>query len=127
MKKGANGKMVGDENATKLKAWLDSVDELPMHGGKPNKTKIAKLAGLKDRQPLENNKSCISLLEAALKLKALSATSRADDERSRLEKRIRALEAQADKEIAENFELKRRLRKLQHIESIIETGGRIIP
>lgn len=127
MKKGANGKMVGDENATKLRVWLDTVDELPMHGGKPNKTEIARLAGLKDRQPLENNKSCVALLEAALKKKGLSATSRADDERSRLEKRIRTLETQADKEIAENFELKRKLRKLQHIESIIEAGGRIIP
>jgi predicted RNase H-like nuclease (RuvC/YqgF family) len=127
MKKGTSGKTIGDQNATMLKAWLDTVEELPMHGGKPNKTEIARLAGLKDRQPLENNKSCITLLEAALKSKGLSATSRTDDERSKLEKRIRTLETRADKENAENFELKRKLRKLQHIESIIEAGGRIIP
>lgn len=127
MKKGVSGKQVGDENAAKLRAWLDSVDEIPLHGGKPNKTAIARLAGLKDRQPLENNQACIELLSQAMRSKRVSVEARTDAERVKLEARIRALETRADKESAENFELKRRLKRLQHVERIIESGGRVIP
>jgi hypothetical protein len=127
MKKGTNGKRVGDENVAKLKTWLESVAVIPARGGRPNKTEIARQAGLADRQPLDNNPECTRLLAAALERKGLEAASLADDEKSRLEHRIRALEARADKEIAENFELRRRLRCLQHIEAILEAGGRVIP
>lgn len=126
MDKGKSGKMVGDENAEKLKTWLESVAELPMHGGKPNKTEIARRAGLKDRQPLENNEECKRLLAAASTSKKFVVAGTVDNEKSRLEKKLRALETRAEKEIAENFELKRKLRKLQHIESLIEAGGRFI-
>jgi len=124
MKKGTNGKMVGDENAIKLKAWLESVNEIPMHGGKPNKTEIARRAGLKDRQPLDNNKECENLLAGAVENKKHISSAGSDDEKAKLERKIRSLETRVDKEMAENFELKRKLRKLQHIENIIESGGR---
>ena len=126
MEKGMNGKMVGDDNIAKLKAWLDSVDEIPMHGGKPNKTEIARLAKLKDRQPLENNDGCKALLADALTTKGLADVRRSDEAHLVLERRLRASETRADKEISENFELKRRLKKLEHIERIIEAGGRPI-
>lgn len=69
MKKGTNGINVGKQNAVKLKAWLDSVDEIPLRSGKPNKVAIARGAGLKDRQPLYNNKECAWLLVNALEKK----------------------------------------------------------
>lgn len=127
MRKGYNGKMVGEENIAKLKQWLDRVDVLPMHGGKPNKTEIARLAGLADRQPLDNNPECQRLLAVAVANKGGELQSRFDEERARQERRIRELETRADKEMAENFELKRKLKKLQHVERIIESGGRVIP
>lgn len=127
MRKGTNGRSVGDLNAAKLEAWLETVKELPMHGGRPNKTEIARLAKLKDRQPLENNTRCRELLAEAVKTKGLTTVSKSDEEKLRLERRLRALEIRADKEMAENFELKRQLRKLRHIEKIIEAGGRFIP
>lgn len=127
MRKGYNGKMVGEENIAKLKQWLDRVDVLPMHGGKPNKTEIARLAGLADRQPLDNNPECQRLLAVAVAHKGGELQSRFDEERARQERRIRELETRADKEMAENFELKRRLKKLQHVELILESGGRVIP
>ena len=127
MRKGCNGKMVGEENIAKLKRWLEQVDALPMHGGKPNKSEIARLAGLSDRQPLDNNPECQRLLALAVASKGGELQSRFDEERARQERRIRELEIRADKEMAENFELKRRLKKLQHVEQILESGGRVIP
>lgn len=127
MRKGCNGKMVGEENVAKLKQWLDQVDTLPMHGGKPNKSEIARLAGLADRQPLESNPECQKLLAIAVATKGGELQSRFDEERARQERRIRELETRADKEMAENFELKRRLKKLQHVERILESGGRVMP
>ncbi|MBJ6800433.1 hypothetical protein [Geomonas propionica] len=127
MRKGCNGKMVGEENVAKLKLWLDQVDAIPMHGGKPNKSEIARLAGLADRQPLDNNPECQRLLALAVASKGGELQSRYDEERARQERRIRELETRADKEMAENFELKRMLKKLQHVEQILEAGGRVIP
>lgn len=127
MKKGTNGKIVGDQNAHKLRVWLESVETIPMHGGSPNKTEIARRAGLKDRQPLDNNPECKKLLADAVANKCLSVSSVTDNEKSKLERKIRELEIRCDKEVAENFELKRKLKRLQHVESLLEAGRRIIP
>lgn len=127
MEKGLNGEAKGKLNAANLGKWLESVKVLPMHGGKPNKSEIAKLAKLTDRQPFKNNPECKRLLAEAMEKKGLAAESRADEERAKLERRIRTLEVRADKEMAENFELRRQLKRLRHIEKIIESGGRIIP
>ena len=127
MKIGTNGKMEGDKNTSKLKTWLDSVNEIPMHGGKPNKTEIARRAGLKDRQPFKNNNECANLIAAALENMKHVISAGAGDEKAVKQKRmVKNIETPFDKVIIENFELKRKLRKLQHIESIIESGGRII-
>jgi hypothetical protein len=126
MKKGENGKMTGDGNVDKLKIWLKGVAEIPMHGGKPNKTEIARLAGLKDRQPFKNNPECAKLLADAIEAKGLGTPNRQNEADALLERKLRASETLADKGIAEIFELRRQLRKFQHIERIIEGGGRPI-
>lgn len=126
MQKGTNGKIVGKNNADKLKVWLDQQTSLPGHGGEPNKSEIARLAGLKDRQPFRNNAECKRLLAEAVKKLPVVASEGFDDEKSRLEKLIKETETCIDGDIADNFELNRKLKKLQHIEHLIESGKRFI-
>ena len=124
MKPGESGKVKAQEYAAKLESWLKEQTSLPGHGGKPNKAEIAKLAGIGDRKRFYDNPRCIELLNDC-KLPVVNCEV-SDAEKTKLENRIRELETRVDKEMAENFELKRKLRKLQHIEEIMESGARFV-
>ncbi len=132
MEKGMNGKQRGKEHVEMFRKWLSEQTSLPGHGGKPNKTEIAKLAGIGDRQRFSKSNGkeseCTKLLNEALtRLPVVASKEDSDNEKTRLENRIKHLETQNDKEMAENFELKRKLKKLQHIERMMEEGKRYTP
>lgn len=132
MEKGINGRQRAQEYLARFEAWLSEQTSLPGRGGKPNLTEIARQAGIGDRQRFAKtsdgeDSEYAKLLNKALKNLPLVASEKSDNETARMERRIRDLETRADKEMGENFELKRKLKKLEHIERIIESGWRFIP
>jgi hypothetical protein len=116
------------ENVRLLKEYFEKVTALPGHGGRPSKGAVAREAGLKDRQALYDNEGCVELwnhYSQVLPLRADSAkTSPKEDQ---LQRENRKLETKNATLQAELFELRRRLRKLECIENLLEEGKRPIP
>ncbi len=120
---------IGEENAEKLRKYLDSVDALPARQGKPNLTAIARAAGLKDRQPLYDNEKCKELLDKAIKdkgLREIEVAAEHDHEKAVLERKITELQNKNDALYAEVHELRRQIQKYKHIEEMYAQGKRVI-
>lgn len=126
---GKSGRQAGAENVERLRAYLETVECLPARNGKANLTAIAAGVGV-DRQVLYKNPECSRLLEQALAQKGLAglqARSEADPEKLRLERRVTTLEQNNAALLAENYELRRQLQRLRHVEELLEQGKRVLP
>lgn len=125
---GKSGQQIGQEYVEKLKSYLNSVPGLPARSGKVNMTAIAEASGV-PRQSLYKNEDCQNLLREAASQKGLTGVEdRGDDDggKVRLERRIMTLEQSNAALVAENYELRRQLKKLRHIEEMMEQGKRVI-
>jgi len=124
-----SGQQIGQEYVDKLKRYLDSIPSLPARSGKVNMTAIAEASGV-PRQSLYKNDDCRILLEDAAKSKGLlgieESSSNENGEKVRLERRVTALEQSNASLVAENYELRRQLKKLKHVEEMMEQGKRVI-
>jgi hypothetical protein len=123
-----SGQQIGQEYVDKLKGYLDSIKGLPARSGKVNMTAIAEASRV-PRQSLYKNDDCRVLLENAVKAKGLLGIEDrgdTDSDKVRLERRITTLEQSNASLVAENYELRRQLKKLKHIEEIVEQGKRVI-
>jgi hypothetical protein len=119
------------ENIDSLRAYLDSVNALPAQGGKVSIAAVATAAGI-DRQALYRNPTAKTLLDSAVFEKGLVGIEpRASGDRSEaekaLERQVRALEARNAALMAENADLRSRIRKFEHIEQMTVEGKRVIP
>mgnify|MGYP006427637049 CR=1 FL=1 len=133
---GKSGRDLGQENVERLQRYLEALREtgegLPSRAGKANMTAIALAAGLK-REVFYQNPQCRHLVEAAvaeLGLRGIEArgTSEEDPRAAQLERRLTSLEQRNAALVAENHELRRRLKQLEHIEEhIVSTGRRVVP
>ncbi len=125
------GQEVGQEYVDKLRRYLDTVTTLPARSGKLNVTAIAEASGV-PRQSLYKNDNCRQMLEEATAAKGLMGIAdteerKADDASTvKLERRITSLEQANSALVAENYELRRQLKKLRHIEEMMEQGHRVI-
>lgn len=123
----------GQENARRLEAYLDALERdklpLPARDGKPNLSVIALACGF-DRGVLYTNaaaKSAITAAAARLGLEAFEQRAPesvcAPDPR---DQRILKLEQENAALRAENIDLRRRVKRLEHVEShMAETGRRV--
>lgn len=123
------GQEIGQEYVDKLRHYLDSVNTLPARNGKINMSAIAETSGV-PRQSLYKNVNCRQMLEEATANKGLlGIEDRAVDDsgKVRLERRITVLEQSNASLVAENYELRRQLKKLRHVEEMMVQGKRVIP
>jgi len=123
-----SGQEIGQEYVAKLTKYLDGITGLPARGGKVNATAVAEASGV-PRQSLYKNDDCRALLDEAVKAKGLvGIEERANDDigKVKLERRIMNLEQSNASLVAENYELRRQLKKLKHIEEMMEQGKRVI-
>jgi len=115
------------ENARLLEAYFKRVNDLPGHGGKPSKGAVAREAGLKDRQALYDNERCVALWEQYTRMLPLrDECAKSSPEEEKLQREKRQLETKNANLQAEVFELRRRLKKLECVESLIVEGKRPI-
>lgn len=127
MAKRPSGAEVGAANVEKLRRYLASVASLPARGEQVHVSAIA-LAARIDRQVLYKNLECRRLLEEAVAAKGLRGVEERpvqtmDEGRVRLERRVADLERANAALLAENAELRAKLRRYGHIEAhLIETG-----
>lgn len=128
MIEGKSGQQIGQEYVDKLKRYLDSISSLPARSGKLNMTAIAESSGV-PRQSLYKNDDCRRMLDEATAAKGLlgiEERSADDSGKIKLERRVTALEQSNASLVAENYELRRQLKKLRHIEELMEQGRRVI-
>jgi hypothetical protein len=128
MNDGKSGQQIGQEYVDKLTRYLDSIDALPARMGKVNMTAIAEVSGV-PRQSLYKNEDCRVLMEQAIAQKGLvgiEARNEGDGDKVRQERRIMALEQSNAAIVAENYELRRQLKKFRHLEEMMEQGKRVI-
>ncbi|MGE0768928.1 MAG: hypothetical protein AB7L90_21000 [Hyphomicrobiaceae bacterium] len=130
-----SGRQKGDHNFEALKGYvlrLKAAGEgLPARAGKLNVTAIALACGF-NREVLYQNPRCKGLLIEALKHLGLGGGSQApapvDEKRVVLERRINTLEKENAALYAEVLELRRKVRRFEHIEQhMVETGRRVVP
>lgn len=134
MPENVSGQHVGREYVQLLQSYLDIVDLLPSRGGKLNMTVIARETGV-PRQSLYKNEQCKALLDAAAASNGLvGAEARGDapprpfdEQKTIFERRITLLEQANDSLLAENYELRRQLKRMRHIEELFEQGRRVMP
>lgn len=127
---GRNGAEIGAENVAKLVAYLHSVEALPARNGQVNVTAVAVAAGL-DRQALYKNPECRRLLEETIATKGLRGLEEkpvqtSDEGQLRLERRIGELERANAALMAENGELRAKVRRFGHIEAHLIQTGRLV-
>jgi len=123
-----SGQQIGQEYVDKLKLYLDSIDSLPARSGKVSMTAIAEASGV-PRQSLYKNDDCRVLMEQAIVQKGLVGIEvriEGDVEKVRQERRITSLEQSNAALVAENYELRRQLKKFRHLEEMMEQGKRVI-
>jgi hypothetical protein len=124
-----SGKDVGAENVERLKAYIDSIDSLPARGDKVHVSAVAEAIGI-DRQTLYRNPVARQLLEDAVAKKGLRGIAVREDQSEtaivKLERKVHELEAKNSALFAENWELRRELAKLRHVETLLEQGKRVI-
>lgn len=121
-------KEIGAENVRKLAYYLESIEALPARGGKANMTAVAFASGV-DRQALYKNPECRSMLQGAIESKGLigiEEIAEQDHEKTALERKITELQGKNDSLYAEVNELRRQIKKYQHIEEMLEQGKRVI-
>ena len=133
---GKSGRDAGQENVECVERYLATLRAagagLPARNGKVNLTAIAVAAGLK-REVFYQNPRCRNLIdEAARELGLRGVEARGADQSdarvATLERRITGLEQRNAALVAENHELRRRLKQLEHIEEhIATTGRRVVP
>ena len=92
-------------------------------------TAIAEASGV-PRQSLYKNDDCRRMLDEATAAKGLlgieDRTAADDTGKVKLERRVTALEQSNASLVAENYELRRQLKKLRHVEEMMEQGKRVI-
>jgi Family of unknown function (DUF6262) len=127
-----SGAAAGAENAARVRTYLENLEAvgrgLPERDGKPNMSAIALAAGV-DRQVLYKNPAArVAVEEAATRLGLEAFEPRATQPvRDLRDQRILKLEQENASLKAENSELRRRLRQLEHMEShMAETGRRVV-
>jgi hypothetical protein len=126
-----SGAEIGAENVQRLRVYLEMIAVagrgLPAHNGKVNTSAVALACGF-DRAVLYQNPAARQLLEEAatrLGLDAQVSTREAVSIDLR-DQRILKLEQENATLKAEIFDLRRNLRKLEHVEEImVDTGRRI--
>ena len=126
-----SGAQIGAENATRLKAYFAGLQAagqgLPERDGKANISAIALAAGV-DRQVLYKNPAAAAALAEAVALLGLAPPQRQEPQvaaRDGRDQRILKLEQENAALKAENLDLRRRVRRLEHVEShMVETGRR---
>lgn len=120
---------IAAEHFRTLKQYLDTVESLPARGGKLNISALAEACGF-DRGVLYTNPECNRLLRSVLEERGLSGLAERDedqaDERRRiLEHRVNQLEQRNAALMAENEELRAKVRQLEHIEDHVVATGRL--
>lgn len=130
-----SGRQKGDRNFDALKAYVIRLkaagEGLPSRAGKLNVTAIALACGF-NREVLYQNPRCKGLLSEALQHlglgKEVNTPAVDDDQRVKLERRINKLEEENAALYAEVLELRRKLKRFDHIEQhMVETGRRVVP
>ena len=124
-----SGKEIGAENVEKLRDYFASIDAVPARAGKAHVSAIAEAVGL-DRQVFYKNPAARQLLEDAVAQKGLrgidAREEQGDVQRAILEQKITELEQKNSALMAENWELRREITKLRHVEALMEEGKRVI-
>lgn len=135
---GKSGPLAGVENVEKLRAYLDDLRErgvpLPMRGGEVNRSAIALACGF-NRQVLYVNEGAKALLDEAVAGAGLMVgLERAEDDddkpvarSDKRDRRIHQLEQANAALRAENYGLRERLRRLEHVEAVMMAGRRVAP
>jgi hypothetical protein len=129
--KGRSGAMVGAEHVVSLDAYLHALvaegRRLPAKGAKVNVSAVALACGF-DRAVLYQNPAARELLrEAAIEIGLDGEIGeRPAEPVDRRDQRILKLEQENANLKAEIFDLRRALRRLEHIEEVmVETGKRV--
>lgn len=126
-----NGANLGQVNLGKVAAYLNGLaaarESLPERDGKPNMSAIAMTAGV-DRQVLYKNPAVRAAIERAASDLGLGAYERRQEQAAsgpdRRDQRILKLEQENAALRAENIELRRRLRTVEHVEAHMVATGR---
>lgn len=109
----------GNEYADMLREYLASTDAVPAVNGRLNKKELAEKAGV-PRLSLYKNPACVELVQNAITTHQLIEDT--DDEKDKLRRKISKLEQNNSDLTAQVYELRRRLKRLQHIEALVEKG-----
>ena len=124
-----SGKEIGAENVEKLREYFASIEAVPARAGKAHVSAIAEAVGL-DRQVFYKNPTARQLLEDAVAQKGLrgidAREEQGDVQRAILEQKITELEQKNSALMEENWELRRQITKLRHVETLMEEGKRVI-
>lgn len=139
MSAGRSGQEVGTENVERLRAYLADLDgrglPLPTRGGEVNVSAIALACGF-NRQVLYVNEAAKALLADAVAKGGFVREEAAGDGEAdekpvtrtdRRDRRIHRLEQENAALKAENAGLRERLRRLEHVETVMMTGRRVAP
>ena len=126
-----SGRQKGDENVAALEAYLASVDVLPARSGKVCAAAVAEACGF-DRQVLYKNPRARALLERAVEEKGLVGieareATQSDAKVQAMEGRVKMLETRNAALQAEVASLRAKLKRLEHVERVMESGRRVIP
>lgn len=125
-----SGREIGADYVARLNTYLSSVDVIPSRAGKANMTAIAEACGF-DRQTLYKNSIAKELLQQAIATKGLAGTThreeKVDTEHAALERQVTKLQQTNSALLAEVYELRVQLKRLRHVEQVMEQGSRIIP
>ncbi len=125
-----SGRTIGADNVRKLEAYLRSVDAIPARGSKANMSAIAEACGF-DRQTLYKNPQAKEIILEAIEAKGLKGIDErcenVDAERIALERQLTSLQQTNSVLVAEVYELRARLKKLKHVEVLMENGRRFVP
>ncbi len=124
-----SGPEIAADHVRALQRYLETVESLPARGGKLNVSAVAAACGF-DRGVLYTNPECNRLLKSVLEAKSLGGLSERDDEQSDdrrriLEHRVNQLEQRNAALMAENEDLRAKLRKFEHIENHVVATGRL--
>lgn len=116
----------GKNNARTLEEYFQSATDLPYHGGKPAKATIAEEAGI-TRDAIHKNSQCVALCAKWFRQLPARIESVDSEKPKEKDRKINKFERNNDNGVAVVHELRRKLRKLEHIEALIEQGKRYIP
>jgi hypothetical protein len=129
---------ISAESVATFRTYRVLVDSFPSRNGKVHVTAVAEAAGL-DRQMLYKNAVIRQLFEEAVAYKGLCGIDHGDNQGGEFrvanlerkiadqERHITSLETKNSSLLAENWELRRQLAKLSHVEALMEQGRRVTP